>query len=77
MPPYGLFDPLDIPYRPIAVLRGKLEINGSEIAPIDPDQVRAVVRDMIDTRQVAAFAVTGYASHVNPSHELEGQGDHP
>ncbi len=71
LPPYGLFDPLDIPYRPIAVLRGKLEINGSEIAPIDPDQVRAVVRDMIDTRQVAAFAVTGYASHVNPSHELK------
>ena len=71
LPPYGLFDPPDIPYRPIAVLRGKLEINGSEIAPIDPAQVRAVVREMIDTHQVTAFAVTGYASHVNPSHELQ------
>ncbi|MEN6504933.1 MAG: hydantoinase/oxoprolinase family protein [Planctomycetaceae bacterium] len=71
LPPYGLFDDADIAYRPIAVLTGKLEIDGREIAPIDPAQVRTIVREMIDKQQVTAFAVTGYASHVNPDHELQ------
>ena len=71
MPPYGLFDPPDITHRPIAILDGQMEIDGTEIRPIDPDQVRRVVRDLIDRRRVGAFAVAGYASHNNPSHELQ------
>jgi len=70
LPPYGLFKPADIPHRPIAVLDGRLEIDGSEIRPVDPDQVRRVVRDMVDRAGAEAFAVAGYASHANPAHEM-------
>ena len=71
MPPYGLFDPPDILYRPIAILDAKMEIDGTEISPVRPDQVRAVVRRLVEQDGVTAFAVTGYASHVNPAHELQ------
>jgi len=71
MPPYGLFDPADIPHRPVAVLDGRLEIDGVEIAPVDPGQVRQVARELVEKRQVGAFAVAGYASHNNPAHELQ------
>ena len=70
-PPYGLFDPSHIAYRPLEVLAGRLEIDGRELAPVDPAEVHRVVRRMLEAEQVAAFAVSGYASHVNPSHELQ------
>ncbi|MFH1738022.1 MAG: hydantoinase/oxoprolinase family protein, partial [bacterium] len=71
MPPYGLFDPSDILHRPLAVIDGRLDFDGSEIAPIDPGQVRQVLRDMVERQQVGAFAVAGFASDSNPSHELQ------
>ena len=71
MPPYGTFDPEDITYRPLEVIDGRLEIDGKEIAAIDPEQVRRVAREMIAQHQVGAFAVAGYASLVNPTHELQ------
>ncbi len=70
MPPYGLFEPPDITHRPIAVIAGRLEIDGTQLAPIDADEVRRVAREMVDKQEVGAFAVTGYASHNNPAHEL-------
>ncbi|MGB2822507.1 MAG: hydantoinase/oxoprolinase family protein, partial [Phycisphaerae bacterium] len=71
MPPYGLFDPADIAHRPIAILDAKMEIDGTEIAPVDAEQVRRVVSEMVEKHRVGAFAVTGYASHNNPSHERQ------
>jgi len=70
-PPYGLFDPADISYRPLEVLEGRLEVDGRELAPIDADEVRRVVHRMLGAHQVGAFAVSGYGSSVNPSHELQ------
>ena len=70
MPPYGRFWPQDIDHRPLAVVDGKMEIDGRELAPIDPEQVRRVVEDMVQREQVGALAVVGYASHINPDHEL-------
>ncbi len=70
MPPYGMFSPADITFRPIQMIAGKLEINGKEIEPIDPDEIRRYAQEMIETQGVSAFAVCGYASHNNPAHEL-------
>ncbi len=72
-PPYGLFRPTHIAYRPLAVLSGQLEIDGRELVPVDEDQLRREVRCLLDVEQVAAFAVSGYASHVNPDHELQAR----
>ncbi len=71
LPPYGLFKPSHIVYRPIGVLRGQLEIDGREIEPVDVDLVRTEARRMLQQEQVGAFAVSGYASHVNPAHEQQ------
>lgn len=71
MPPYGFFDEEDVFHRPFRVIQGKLEIDGTILAPVNPDQVRRFIHELIDKDGVRAFAVCGYASHVNPAHELE------
>ncbi len=70
-PPYGLFKPSDIAYRPLGILQGELEVDGRERKPVDIDLVRAEARRMVDKHRVGAFAVSGYASDVNPSHEQQ------
>ncbi len=69
-PPYGLFHEEDFTHRPLACLTGKLEIDGREIEPVDPEQIARIARQMVAEHNVRAFAVTGFASHVNPAHEL-------
>ncbi len=70
MPPYGLFEPEDIPHSPVAVIRGQLEINGEEIEPVDTSEARRIARRMVEREGVRAFAVSGYAGSVNPAHEF-------
>ncbi len=74
MPPYSLFDPSDIPHRPISVIDGRMDFDGTEISAVNPDQVRKVVRRMIEQDHVGAFAVAGFASDSNPTHELQVKG---
>lgn len=70
MPPYGMFEPEDFPYEPRALVAGRLDISGRELAPVDDGEVRRVVREMVEKDGVRAFAVSGFAGAVNPSHEL-------
>ncbi|NQT91274.1 MAG: DUF1638 domain-containing protein, partial [Lentisphaerae bacterium] len=71
MPPCGWTDLAGFKHDPIAIVRGQLQIDGTEIESIDPAQVRAIVNDMLSKDDLEAFAVAGYASHANPSHELQ------
>jgi N-methylhydantoinase A/oxoprolinase/acetone carboxylase beta subunit len=71
MPPYGHDIIKDIPYHPRAIIKGQLEISGKELIPVNPDEVRAVVEQMVAKHHVTAFAVSGYAGSVNPAHELQ------
>jgi N-methylhydantoinase A/oxoprolinase/acetone carboxylase beta subunit len=70
MPPPGGFDAAAFDHRPLRPVRGRLSIDGAELEPVDPDEVRRAAIEMVETHHVRAFAVTGYASHVNPAHEL-------
>ena len=70
MPPYGLFEPQDIPYEPKAVVSGQLEITGEPIRPVDEREIIQVAGKMIRRFGVKAFAVSGYAGVINPEHEL-------
>lgn len=71
MPPHDL-DPTEvIAYQPQAVLQGRLNISGREIAAIDPEQVKRAADRMVADFDVTAFAVSGYAGAVNPVHELQ------
>jgi len=71
MPPYGRFEPEDIPYEPKAVISGQLEITGKEISPVDENEVKGIARRMAAKDEVKAFAVSGYAGAINPAHELK------
>jgi N-methylhydantoinase A/oxoprolinase/acetone carboxylase beta subunit len=71
MPPYGRFEPEDIPFETKAVISGQLEITGKEISPVDEREVKDIVRRMVVKEDVKAFAVSGYAGAINPAHELE------
>jgi len=70
LPPYGMYWPEDFDHQPTAPIKGKLEIDGRELEPIDPAQIAALAREMVAVHNVKAFAVSGYASHANPAHEL-------
>jgi N-methylhydantoinase A/oxoprolinase/acetone carboxylase beta subunit len=70
MPPYGILQPDDIPYRPMARISGQMEINGTEIEPVDLSGARSAARRMVTEHGVRAFAVSGFAGGVNPAHEL-------
>jgi len=70
MPPYGLFDGADIAHEPKAVINGRLEIDGEELEGVNEGEVRSVVRRMVSSQQVKAFAVSGFAGSINPAHEL-------
>jgi len=55
MPPYGRFEPEDIPYEPKAVISGQLEITGKEIRPVDEKEVKGIVRRMVAKEGVKAL----------------------
>ncbi len=57
-------------HSPRAVIKGRLNIQGKELEPVDQEEIRRKARRMIE-QGVAAFAVSGYAGIMNPVHELE------
>lgn len=71
MPPCGWQEPEGFRHAPLEVVRGQLEIDGTEIEPVDAEQIRAVALGLIRRAGVTAFAVGGYAAHANPAHELQ------
>ena len=70
MPPYGMFDPADIDHSPTVAIEGAMDIDGSELSPIDEEQTRRVAREMVERNSIGAFAVSGFGGAINPVHEL-------
>lgn len=58
------------PHRPCAFVAGRLNMDGVEIEPIDPAEIRDIARHMVDNDGVSGFAVSGFAGAINPQHEL-------
>ncbi|MFV0437447.1 MAG: hydantoinase/oxoprolinase family protein [Desulfopila sp.] len=57
-------------HRPVAFIQGRLNMDGVEVEPIEPQQVRDVCRRMVEIDGVRGFAVSGFAGAINPQHEL-------
>jgi N-methylhydantoinase A/oxoprolinase/acetone carboxylase beta subunit len=68
--PGGISDKL-IAHRPRVQVVGQMSITGQEKELVDPEEIRAVARKMIERDGVTAFAVSGFGGTVNPAHELE------
>lgn len=58
-------------YAPLVQVKGQLNINGEEIEPIHPNEIREKAGRMIEKYGITAFTVSGFAAAVNPAHELE------
>lgn len=58
-----------VAHSPKSYIKGAINIRGVESEPVDPEEVRLVVRQMVDQEGVAAFAVSGYGGSINPAHE--------
>ncbi len=71
MPPTGPFRVDEIGYTPAAIVKGRICIEGFVQEKIDAAQIIVIADDMIRSHDVKAFAVSGYASTVNPAHEIE------
>lgn len=55
---------------PFACVRGRLDITGEEIEPLDEDGVLNAVRYLFDEHRAQAVAISGMCSVMNPAHEL-------
>ena len=60
----------DLPFHYVRRIRGVMSIEGDEVEPLDPDEVRAVAAEAL-AAGCQAFAVSGFGSVVNPAHEKE------
>ncbi len=69
MPPNQQKSELD--HKPTITVKGRMNIDGEELEPIDPNEIRHVARQMLDKDGVRAFAVSGYASTRNRQHEQQ------
>ena len=60
-----------IAHKPWKIIEGRLSITGDVLEPVSEEDVRSAAAEMIKNDSVEAFAVSGYGSTVNPSHELQ------
>lgn len=58
-----------IKHTPKRVIKGRQNIFGEETEPVNEQEVRQVVREMVEDEEVTAFAVSGFAGTINPAHE--------
>ncbi len=68
--PGGISEKL-IAHRPRVQVAGRMSISGQEKESVNPEEIRAVARRMIERDGITAFAVSGFGGTVNPTHELE------
>jgi len=71
MPGPGRISDKLIAHRPRVQVAGRMSIGGQEKDPVNPEEIRAVARRMIERDGVTAFAVSGFGGTINPAHELE------
>lgn len=58
-----------LPFQYVRQIPGSMSIEGAELTPIDPARVIALAREAREAG-CEAFAVSGFASVVNPEHEI-------
>ena len=68
-PPYALKDSGEFGPGPVAVLQGRMDVEGRELTPVDEAEIARVAREMVRRDGVRAFAVSGFGAVANPAHE--------
>ena len=60
-----------IEHKPWKIISGRMSINGDVLEAVSEEDVRRTADEMIKKDNVEAFAVSGYGSTANPSHEIQ------
>ncbi len=67
------YDLAHVAHTPRRAVRGRTDISGQEIVPLDEAGLRAAALDMLERDAVDAFAVSGMVSVMNPAHEIRAK----
>jgi N-methylhydantoinase A/oxoprolinase/acetone carboxylase beta subunit len=67
---FDAYDLARIDHLPKSAVRGRTDITGKIIEPLDEDALRAAAREMLERDVVDAFAVSGMVSVTNPAQEI-------
>jgi len=57
-------------FAPVCRVRGRIDITGEELEPLDEDGVHSAVASLVEEHRVQAVAISGMCSVMNPVHEL-------
>ena len=72
----GSRPPNILAHRTIAAIEERIDRNGAVVVPLDPDQVKAAVRRLVEEEGVEAIAVSFVWSFANPDPRGPGGGRH-
>jgi len=67
------YDLARIAHTPVWVVRGRTDITGHEIEPLDEAGLRVAVAEMLERERVDAFAISGMVSVMNPAQEIRAK----
>ena len=70
---FDTYDMAHIAHTPARAVRGRTDITGCVIEPLDEDGLRAAAQEMLDHDRVDAFAVSGMVSVMNPAQEIRAK----
>ncbi len=59
-----------VKHSPKRFIKGRINIQGQVVETVDEQEVRRVVKEMVENDEVTAFAVSGYCGSINPEHEV-------
>ncbi|MFA6506440.1 MAG: hydantoinase/oxoprolinase family protein [Treponemataceae bacterium] len=70
---FDKYDLAKIAHKPVRSIRGRTDIEGKEIEPLDEGALRNAVRELEDNESVAAYAVSGMVAVKNPAQEIRAK----
>lgn len=71
---YDKYDIAKVQAEHIIAVKGKHDIRGREVDPINESEIRRAVNELVQAENVQALAISGMCSVLNPAHELAARG---
>lgn len=71
---YDKYDIAKVQAEHKIAVKGKHDIRGREVDPINESEIRRAVNELVQAENVQALAISGMCSVLNPAHELAARG---
>ena len=66
---FDKYDLARISHKPVRSIRGRVDIQGDELEPLDEESLRKAVAELEQDKLVQAYAISGMSAVKNPVHE--------